>query len=91
MVNLFWLANALLVALWLFAFLVRYMHSGRECSGDFVVSKTEASHLLYVQGMFLRFTSLLILFVLVLILAGHSLNYYQKLTGGTQVDISLEI
>ena len=82
MVNLFWLSNGLLIILWIFAFIFRYMHSGRECSGDFVVSKSEASHLLYVQGMFLRFTSLLILFVLVLILAGHSLNFYQKHTGG---------
>ena len=91
LINLFWLANVLIVFLWLFAFLVRFMHSGRECSGDFVVSKKEASHLLYVQGMFLRFTSLLILFVAVLITAGHCLNCYQKHTGGTQVGIELEL
>ena len=73
-VNLFWLANVMLVLLWVFAFVVRYEHSGQECSGDFTVSRKEAKYLMYVEGMFLKFSSLLVLFVVVLIVVGHCLN-----------------
>ena len=36
---LFWLANLLTVVLWVYVFVVRYMHSGRLCSGDYIVHK----------------------------------------------------
>ena len=35
----FWLANLLTVVLWIYVFFVRYMHSGKLCSGDFIVHK----------------------------------------------------
>ena len=91
MVWLFWAAGIAIVLLWIFVFIVRYMHSGCECSGDFIVSKKEARSLLYVEGMFIKFCSLLILFIGLLILVGHILNFIQRQTGGTQVDVALEI
>ena len=36
---IFWLANLLTVVLWIYVFIMRYMHSGRLCSGDFIVHK----------------------------------------------------
>ena len=36
---LFWLANVITVVLWAFVFVARYMHSGRLCSGDYIVHK----------------------------------------------------
>ena len=71
----FWLANVLIFGIWIYAFFVRYMHSGQECSGDLIIKKTEAKYLLYMQGTFLKFTSLFFCFIVVLIGVGHCLNY----------------
>ncbi len=79
---LFKLSNSLMITLWIYAFLVRYMHSGSECCGDYTVSKDKAKSLLYIQGMFIKFTSLFICFMLLLVVVGMCLNYYQRLTGG---------
>ena len=35
--RLFWLVNTVLFCTWGFALLVRYLHSGQECSGDLIV------------------------------------------------------
>lgn len=75
-INLFWLANLLIFLLWFYVFVVRYMHSGSECSGDFIVGKKEAKNLLIVQGMFVKFSSLLIFFVMLLLCCGHFLNCF---------------
>ena len=83
LLKLFWLANVLLILVWGFAFFLRYMHSGRECSGDFIVKRSEAKYLLYVEGMFLKFTSLLVFFLVLLLTIGHVINCCQRLTGGT--------
>ena len=91
MVRLFYLANALIILLWVYVFTVRYLHSGAECSGDYIVEKKEAKYLLYVEGMFIKFSSLLVFFVLLLILVGHCLNAMQRATGGIQQAISLDL
>ena len=91
MIYLFWLCNITLLLLWIYVFLVRYIHSGQECSGDFIVSKKEAKYLLYVEGMFIKFCSLLVLFVALLICVGHLLNFIQRKTGGTVAEIELEL
>ena len=75
MVLLFWLCNITIVLLWLYAFTVRYLHSGKECSGDFIVSRKEAKSLMYVEGMFIKFCSLLVLFIALLLVVGHVLNF----------------
>ena len=88
---LLWLANLAIMLLWAFAFTVRYMHSGCQCSGDFIIQKKEADKLLHVEGMFLKFSSLLLVFIFLLIFMGHLINYCQKITGGNQIEIDLEI
>ena len=89
--GVFWLANTLILLLWIYVFIVRYMHSGQECSGDFIVSKKEAKYLMYVEGMFIKFCSLLIFFIVVLYVMGNVLNKCQQWTGGTVSAIELEI
>ena len=69
--------------LWVYGFLVRYMHSGCECSGDFIVSKTKAKNMLYVEGMFIKFSSLMVFFIIFLYLVGNVINLWQKCVGGT--------
>ena len=41
--------------------------------------------------MFIKFCSLLVLFVALLICVGHTLNFIQKKTGGTMTEIELEL
>ena len=89
--GVFWLANTLIVMLWIYVFIVRYMHSGQECSGDFIVSKKEAKYLMYVEGMFIKFCSLLIFFIVLLYVMGSILNKCQQWTGGTVSAIEFEI
>ena len=72
---MFWLLNWIILTLWVYVFVVRYMHSGSECSGDFIVKKEEAKYLMYVEGMFIKFCSLLVFFIALLIFMGHLLNY----------------
>ena len=90
-VFIFKVSGLVILALWFYAFLVRYMHSGRECSGDFIVGKTKAKNLLYVEGMFIKFSSLLVLFLVFLYIVGHVLNCYQRCLGGNQYAIGFEI
>ena len=90
-VFLFWLSSWLMFGLWGYVFLVRYMHSGSECSGDFIVSKKKAQNLLYIEGMFIKFSSLLVFFVLLLYVMGILINLCQRLTGGTAVKIEFDI
>ena len=70
------LAGFSILLLWIYGFTVRYMHSGCECSGDFIVSKNKAKNLLYVEGMFLKFSSLLVFFIMVLYAMGNVINCY---------------
>ena len=91
MKTLFYFFNTAMICLWIYAFFMRYMHSGRECTGDLTVEKDKAKSLLYVQGMFIKFTSLFIIFMMLLVVVGICLNYYQSLTGGTQHSVSLEV
>ena len=91
MVFLFWICNIAILLLWIYVFIVRYIHSGQECSGDFIVSKKEAKYLLYVEGMFIKFCSLLVLFIALLICVGHTLNFIQRKTGGSTAEIALEL
>ena len=83
--------NILVIILWIYGFSVRYMHSGCECSGDFIVTKTKAKNLLIVEGMFLKFTSLLVAFILVLFSMGNVINCFNRITGGTEIEISFDI
>ena len=41
--------------------------------------------------MFIKFCSLLVLFVALLICVGHTLNFIQRTTGGTEIEIELEL
>lgn len=70
----FQVAGLAIILLWIYGFTVRYMHSGCECSGDFIVSKTKAANLLYVEGMFLKFSSLLVFFIILLFMMGNVIN-----------------
>ena len=79
---LFRLSNTIIIFLWVYALLVRYMHSGSECCGDDIVSKEKAKSLLYVQGLFIKFTSLFICFMLLLVVIGMILNAFQRASGG---------
>mmetsp|Transcript_24482 Transcript_24482/g.32810 ORF Transcript_24482/g.32810 Transcript_24482/m.32810 type:complete len:93 (+) Transcript_24482:309-587(+) len=72
----FRLAGYMLIVLWLYAFLVRMMHSGEECCGDLIVSKTKAKNMLYVEGMFIKFSSLLVFFIILLYVMGNAINFY---------------
>ena len=90
-VNVYKLLGFAIILLWVYGFLVRYMHSGCECSGDFIVSKGKAKNLLYVEGMFIKFSSLLVFFVIFLYLVGNVINCYSKCVGGTQFEIQFDI
>ena len=83
LIKLFALSNLLLIIVWGYAFLVRYEHSGAECSGDYIVKSSEAKYLLYVEGMFLKVTSLLLVFLGLLFGFGRCCTYLQHLTGGS--------
>ena len=90
LVFLFKLAGLLILSLWLYAFIVRYMHSGAECSGDFIIGKSKAKNLLMIEGLFIKFSSLLVFFVLLLYFMGNVINCYQRISGGNQFQIQLE-
>ena len=91
LILIFKLSGLVILVLWLYAFVVRYMHSGCECSGDFIVNKTKAKNLLYIEGMFIKFSSLLVFFIVFLYVIGHVLNCYQRCLGGNQYAIGFEI
>ena len=56
-----------------------------------IVSNKAAHKLLYVEGMFIKFSSLLVFFILLLLFMGHILNFCQRITGGTETQIEFEI
>ena len=87
----YWLLGLAMLLLWVYVFLVRYQHSGMECSGDLIVKKTDVKHLLYVEGAFIKVCSLLVLFIALLACVGHMLNLSQRFTGGMVTEIEFEI
>ena len=73
---IFRVSGLAIILLWVYAFTVRYMHSGAECSGDLIVNKSKMHNLLYIEGMFIKFSSLLVFFICFLYIMGHILNCY---------------
>ena len=88
---IFRVSGLAIILLWLYAFTVRYMHSGAECSGDLIVNKSKTHNLLYIEGMFIKFSSLMVLFLVFLYIVGHVLNCYQRCFGGNQYAIEFEL
>uniref|UniRef100_A0A7S3RY15 Uncharacterized protein n=1 Tax=Strombidinopsis acuminata TaxID=141414 RepID=A0A7S3RY15_9SPIT len=73
--NLIQLSNLVLFVLWVYAFVVRFLPSGRYCSGD--NTDGDKSGYLYAEGMFIKVC--FIIFVALIVLAIIA-NVWRRLT-----------
>ena len=53
---------------WVLVALFRFQDSGKQCSGDFMADRNDAVKFQYVQGLFIYFAGLIVLFIYTLFL-----------------------